>query len=322
MQNSRSLILNGEDPMSQKIPECGSTDEDASADGSKSVGEKKAQKKTKQQQLNEFDSCEGVNTPKTGSHESLPKTIKHRIKGYSGSNPLELAEHLRAKVCKNGSRKYYRFRGGRFYGGIAAADCVGCVLDCVFCWSYKPRCNPDTAGKFYTAKHVVEKLMGIVRKNGYDKIRITGNEPTLCREHLIEVLEYVPNDILFILETNGILLDKGYVKKLTPFKQHLHVRVSLKGVTAEQFEYVTAMDGEFYELPFEALKYLIDVGISCNAAIMKELLDEDNFQILIKKLKDIDDNLARDLELESLIMYPFIEQELARRKLNINFKPE
>jgi len=199
---------------------------------------------------------------------------------------------------------------------------VGCVLDCVFCWSYKPRCNPDTAGKFYTAKHVVEKLMGIARKNGYNKMRITGNEPTICRKHLIEVLEYVPNDILFILETNGILLDKEYVKKLTSFKHHLHVRVSLKGVTAEQFEYVTAMDGEFYELPFDALKYLIDVGISCNAAIMQELLDEDNFQILIKKLKDIDDNLARDLELESLIMYPFIEQELARRKLNINFKPE
>jgi len=147
-------------------------------------------------------------------------------------------------------------------------------------------------------------------------------KPTICRKHLIEVLEYVPNDILFILETNGILLDKEYVKKLTSFKHHLHVRVSLKGVTAEQFEYVTAMDGEFYELPFDALKYLIDVGISCNAAIMQELLDEDNFQILIKKLKDIDDNLARDLELESLIMYPFIEQELARRKLNINFKPE
>ena len=317
-----SLISNGEDFMPQKIPQCGPPDEDASADGSKSGGTKKAQKNIKQQKLGEFDSSDNNDNSKKDSNGGLIKIIKHRIKGYSGTNPLELAEHLRAKVCKNDSRKYYRFRGGRFYGGIAAADCVGCILDCVFCWSYKPRCNPESAGKFYTAKHVVEKLMGIARKNGYNKIRITGNEPTLCRKHLIEVLEYVPNDILFILETNGILLDKDYVQALTPFKHHLHVRVSLKGVSAEQFEYVTAMNGEFFELPFKALKYLTDVGILCNAAIMQELLDEDNYQILIKKLKEIDDNVARDLELEALMMYPFVEQELARRKLNINFKPE
>ncbi len=246
----------------------------------------------------------------------------HRIKGYTGTDPLELAEHLRGIVCRDVSRKYYRFRGGRFYGGIAAADCVGCVLDCVFCWSYKPRCNPESAGKFYTAKHVVEKLMEISKKNNYNKVRITGNEPTLCRDHLLEVLAYVPADKLFILETNGILLDREYVQMLRPFKHHLHVRVSLKGVTEDQFENITAMDGRFVEYPIQALGYLTNAGISCNAAIMNELLDEDNFKILRKKLRNIDPSLADNLEIEGLIMYPFIEQELARRNLSKTFKPE
>ncbi|WP_455392866.1 radical SAM protein [[Eubacterium] cellulosolvens] len=262
--------------------------------------------------------------PYTETNRNASKTpeYRHRIKDYDGSNPLELAEHLREKVCKNSSRKYYRFRGGRFYGGIAAGDCVGCILDCVFCWSYKPRLNPETTGKFYTAKHVAEKLLSIAKKNGYNKVRITGNEPTLCREHLIEVLEYIPKDILFILETNGILLDADYVKALTPFKHHLHVRVSLKGVTENQFIQVTGMAGQFVEYPFKTLGHLTRAGISCNAAIMKELLDQDNIEILVSRLKDIDVGLAQDLEVESLIMYPFIDQELARRNLNKNFKPK
>ena len=257
-----------------------------------------------------------------GRSNNIGKLPSNRIKGFPGSNPLELAEFLRRKVCKNGTRKYYRFRGGRFYGGIAAADCVGCVLDCVFCWSYKPRCNPDTVGKFYTPKQVVEKLIGIAKKNGYKKLRITGNEPTLCREHLLEVLKLVPDDMLFILETNGILLNEEYVKALIPFKHHLHVRVSLKAVTEEQFTYVTAMEGQYLKYQFNALRYLNDAGISCNAAIMEELLDKNTAEILVNKLADIDTSLAQNLEFESLIMYPFIEHELERRKLSKRFKPE
>jgi uncharacterized Fe-S cluster-containing radical SAM superfamily protein len=275
-----------------------------------------------QKRLVEFDSNGDSGDEYIGLSDINGKPPENRIKGFSGSNPLELAAFLRGKVCRNGSRKYYRFRGGRFYGGIAAADCVGCVLDCVFCWSYKPRCNPDTAGKFYTPKQVVEKLMGIASKNGYNKLRITGNEPTLCREHLLEVLKLVPDDMLFILETNGILLDEEYTKALVPFKHHLHVRVSLKAANSEQFMLITAMDGEFLEYQFNALRYLMNTGISCNAAIMEELLDKENADKLVNTLADIDPSIAQNLEFESLIIYPFIEQELARRNLNKNFKPK
>jgi uncharacterized Fe-S cluster-containing radical SAM superfamily protein len=248
------------------------------------------------------------------------KSIQHRIKGYSGTNPFELADYLKTLVCRGDSRKYYRFRGGRFYGGIAGADCVGCMLDCVFCWSYKPRCNPHQTGQFYSPKQVVEKLMDIARSNGYNKIRITGNEPTLCHKHLISVLDLVPNDKLFILETNGLLLDEEYVSTLASFKDHLHVRVSLKGADPEQFSQITAMESRFHNYQFKALHYLTEAGISCNPAIMSELLDDENIHKLVEKLKIIDPNLALNLELEGLIMYPFIEKELQRRGLNKRFK--
>ena len=48
-------------------------------------------------------------------------------------------------------------------------------------------------------RFVAGTLTGIARKKGFRQIRISGNEPTLGREHLIKVLELVPKDILFIL---------------------------------------------------------------------------------------------------------------------------
>jgi uncharacterized Fe-S cluster-containing radical SAM superfamily protein len=51
-----------------------------------------------------------------------------------GYDPLKLGEAVQAHVVREDERKYYRFRGGKWYGGIATADCVGCNLRCVFCW--------------------------------------------------------------------------------------------------------------------------------------------------------------------------------------------
>ena len=107
-------------------------------------------------------------------------------------NPLEEAERIRKIVCKNKERKYYRFRAGLFYGGIASADCVGCNLDCAYCWGQKPRKNPEKICKFYSSEKVASRLIGIARKKGYQQVRITGNEPTLCKYHLLEVISLIP----------------------------------------------------------------------------------------------------------------------------------
>src|SRR3990172_750148 len=49
------------------------------------------------------------------------------------------------------------------------------------------------------------------------RVRISGNEPTIGWEHLIDVLARIPKDLLFILETNGILLgaDPDYAEDLS-----------------------------------------------------------------------------------------------------------
>jgi uncharacterized Fe-S cluster-containing radical SAM superfamily protein len=37
-------------------------------------------------------------------------------------DPVRKAEETSWVVCRGDSRKYYRFRAARFYGGIATAD--------------------------------------------------------------------------------------------------------------------------------------------------------------------------------------------------------
>ena len=100
-------------------------------------------------------------------------------------NPLERAEDTARIVCSGNRRKYYRFRPARFYGGIGTADCLGCCLRCLFCWSWDKVVNPGRFGTSYSPHQVAGKLTNIAYKRGFRQVRISGNEPTLARDHLV-----------------------------------------------------------------------------------------------------------------------------------------
>ena len=225
-------------------------------------------------------------------------------------DPLELTKEIEKRVSKREDsvvlRKYYRFRSTRYYGGIASADCCGCNLRCIFCWS-NDKARDGKIGEFYSPKEVANRLVEIAVKNGFNKVRITGNEPTLVFDHLVQVLENLPSDFLFILETNGILLgsDKGYAKVLSRF-ENLHVRVSLKGCDEEDFAKLTLAKPEFFELQLKALKNCLDAGVSCHPALMIDVVDRKKLGTLEEKLREIDEILAFELEFEELIQYPHV----------------
>lgn len=231
-------------------------------------------------------------------------------------NPFKEAERIEKIVCKDNKRKYYRFRATRFYGGIASADCVGCILDCAYCWSQAPRKNPGRMGRFYSPEEVAQKLINIAKEKGYSKVRITGNEPTLCKEHLLEVISQIPKNFLFILETNGILIDEDFSRELSHFK-NLHVRVSLKGSDEKMFSLVTNAEPEFFKFQLEALKNLTENDISCNAAIMIDLYRKEDVLKIRRKLQSISSSLLENLEFETLILYPFVRKNLKERGIEI-----
>jgi len=190
-------------------------------------------------------------------------------------DPIKLSTQLEKDVSKNTSKKYYRFRKTQFYGGCATADCLGCNLRCVYCWAQKKVWKPKRYGQFYTTQEVAKRLISM----NLPLVRVSGGEPTIFKEHLLILLTLIPERITFILETNGILLDKEYVKELSKF-ENIYVRVSLKGVDEETFEKITGAEGKFFLNQLNALKLLKKYGISHRAAILYDLFTDNQIRNL------------------------------------------
>lgn len=230
-------------------------------------------------------------------------------------DPVEKAAAVAQIVCQGERRKYYRFRASRFYGGIATADCLGCNLRCLFCWSWRQGGRPEAYGRFYSPQEVADKLVAIARKKGFDQVRTSGNEPTLCREHLLKVLQHIPQDLHFILETNGILLgfDASYAQALAAFP-NLHVRVSLKSASEEEFSRLTGAGSEGFDLQLAALKNLLMAGVAVHPAVMVSFSSDCNIDVLRERLAQISPAFA-DFEVEEVVLYGDTEKRLQKAGL-------
>jgi len=230
-------------------------------------------------------------------------------------DPIAVAEETGKIVNSGEKRKYYRFRPTPYYGGIATADCVGCCLRCLFCWSWHILVQPEKSGRYYSPEEVARNLTSIVRKKGFQQVRISGNEPTLHRSHLFKVLELIPKEIRFILETNGILIghDPSYAKDLSHFP-NLYVRVSLKGACPEDFTRLTKAKSEGFGYPLKALEYLLKEGVDCFPAVMANFSSQEELKRLRRRLKEIRPDFE-DFEEEELILYPFVLDHIQKAGL-------
>jgi uncharacterized Fe-S cluster-containing radical SAM superfamily protein len=260
-----------------------------------------------------------------------PRFLTRNLTPY---DPLELSEQTEKLITRNGpdglERKYTKFYSVPVYRGIATGYAVGCNLRCVYCWSDWSRDFPEKRGKFYSPKQVAENLFNAAREGlkyskywrttipTVNKLRLSGCEPTLGKEHLLEVLKHIYNSQypLFILETNGILFgsDKNYVANLNQFKDKLYVRVSIKAALPEAFTERTGAIGKYYELPFKALNFLLNYGIDSRAAAMTDpkIMSHEERKILIQKLDEINPNAnyGNSLEEEILNWYSTTKQRL------------
>ncbi|NIR87988.1 4Fe-4S cluster-binding domain-containing protein, partial [Candidatus Bathyarchaeota archaeon] len=152
--------------------------------------------------------------------------------GFRPFDPLELAKETEEIVTREGpeglERKYTDFYSVPVYRGIATGYAAGCCLRCIYCWSNWSRDFPEKFGRFCSPKEVAQRLFkaaeeGILYSDYWkraipkiNKLRLSGCEPTLGKEHLLSVLEYIEGSgYPFYLETNGILFgaDRDYVRK-------------------------------------------------------------------------------------------------------------
>jgi uncharacterized Fe-S cluster-containing radical SAM superfamily protein len=244
--------------------------------------------------------------------------------GFQPSDPTKLAKETERIVTREGSegleRKYAGIYSAPVYRGIATGYAVGCCLRCIYCWGNWSRDFPEVFGEFCSPKKVTDRLFkaaeaGITspgwerfRDLKVEKLRLSGSEPTLAKGHLIPVLRHVMESKypLFILETNGILIgnDANYAKQLAEFKKKIYVRVSFKAATPDGFTQRTGAIGRFYELPFKALKQLLNEGIDAKAAAMTDtrVMPKEERNAIIGKLEEVDPSANYSATLEEEVI--------------------
>lgn len=220
--------------------------------------------------------------------EDYPRYLASDFKPY---DPLKLAKKTEEIVCRGDSRKYTKFYCVGVYGGISTGYTVGCDLRCIFCWVEWSRDFPEQHGKFCTPQQVFQRLVFNAKKKRISKLRISGGEPTLGKEHLLKVLDLInTTNYSFILETNGILFgeDKGYVESLRKYK-NVYTRLCLKAGTSEGFQKRTGALGDFYELPYKGIKNLMDAGLKFHVACMNDpaLMSREENNAMLRKLKEL-----------------------------------
>ena len=238
-----------------------------------------------------------------------------------GYDPIALGTATEKVVVDGNRRKYVQLgRALRFYGGTTSATEVGCNLRCKFCFSDKPVWKPKQTGKFYTPQQVFDGLAANARKYGHQTISASASEGTLGRQHLYELLDLVEqSEFVYILETNGMTLgdDSEFARSLSKYK-NLHVRVSIKGCNEDEFHRLTGARKSAYQLPFLALKHLIDAGVSCNACVSISFSDTNGINEIKGRLASIHMGILKSLELEKIKLFPKVRKRLAKEDLVAN----
>jgi len=242
----------------------------------------------------------------------------------TGYDPVALARAVYPKVCivKNGVeyRKYYRFRGGRWYGGIATGDVVGCNLRCRFCWAWSRGSYRIDIGSFYSPDEALKRMLSIALERGYRYIRLSGAEPTLSKQHLLQMLsklEKLNVKVRFILETNGIeiALDDDFARQLTKYSK-LTVRVSIKGTSPETFHKITGAKSEYFEVQLRAIEKLIEYGMKPGdqvyPAVMLSFSTQNEIEKFLDRLREIHPVLVDALDPEYVILYPHVKKLLEK----------
>ena len=153
-------------------------------------------------------------------------------------------------------------------------DIKGCNLKCKYCWGWKMRYTSEDVKK--SPGEVLRDLEcrfnevmrdRVVLKKGYriGVIRITGNEPSLQWDHVVEVLRLINSseklrECKVIIETNGVAFGMGKVNYmgLDELEIETDIDVSFKGVNYDQFEWLSSVRREIFRYQIEGFVRLFD----------------------------------------------------------------
>jgi uncharacterized Fe-S cluster-containing radical SAM superfamily protein len=157
-----------------------------------------------------------------------------------------LLQEVRSQSFDGSRRRYHRFRHST-HDDAVVADCIGSNLRCAHEWGWCEGILDDpAAGTFYSPEDVIEELVGLADEHNCSSARITGMEPVMRDDHLIEVARGLDkNDMGLRIDTNGMLLDHEYLGRLGSACD-LSIRLSFKGHDPASFQQLADVHGSWF----------------------------------------------------------------------------
>ena len=244
-----------------------------------------------------------------------PEWVRRLAARLRGFDPVALGRLIEERVSRGDERKYFRFRYSRHYGGGAVGDVVGCNLRCAFCWTGRPR-DDLRIGEFVSARTAARRLVSIARSRGARVARLSAGEPSLGWSHLLEVMKrVVSSGLFFVLETNGVMIGAepsraGELAECCGGEGYM-VRVSIKACSGMWFKALTAASEKGLELQLRAVEALYSRGVPLRVAIFAAFGSPrcwGNLLRIVAKLTS--ETVARDVEVEPLVLYPVTRRRL------------
>jgi len=135
-----------------------------------------------------------------------------------------------------------------------------CNLACKHCWISPEFAQTSENGKFVKPEYIKNAIIQ-AKPLGLYSVKLTGGEPLLHPEFesIVDILE--KENIVFHMETNGILLEKDMVELLKNRKRKPFISVSVDGAHAETHEELRGVKGSF-DQTIEGIKKLVGNGFS------------------------------------------------------------
>lgn len=234
-------------------------------------------------------------------------------------DPIQRASEVEALVMRGTKRAYYRVRYAERFDCPVTVDSVGCCLQCAYCWNALRNENMTLAvakAKFYEPEEIAAKAIALAREKKEWRFRVSGCETILGKastKHFTEFMDAIlmrpkGKNAFFLLETNGVMLgyDSSLVKKLAPYKDHLAVRVAIKGENPEMYEKISGANADSFRYQLNSLKLCYANDIPSLPAIMSTFMDSKVISQLTQIVED-------DIDQEALKYYPITKKSLIER---------
>ena len=129
-----------------------------------------------------------------------------------------------------------------------------CNMSCKHCFN-----DSDTVGNFMSINTFSDYIIPFLKCNNFDKITLTGGEPTLNKDIYDMISIAIENNLKVTLCTNGLNLN---LKKLKNYdSNHLKINISLDGFTGKSYSNFRGVEKAVYTVLIEKIKVLSKLNL-------------------------------------------------------------